>query len=224
MRRRKYKDAIPTGSNCIVLSKVIAKDYPALEALIASGANLDEITEEGYTPLGLALVLPDFKSIHLLIDGGANVNYVDKLGLTMMHIVVKMAESYISNSYTQEDVFELVKKLVDKGASMTYQDRRGNTPINVIAQRAKPSKSKMEIYTKLGKLLLYLDKDVSNTVQLRNNMGKSPLDYLAKNGNVALHDAVYEKLPHVQDKIKNELKAKELEAKKFLALDKELSR
>jgi hypothetical protein len=55
-------------------------------------------------------------------------------------------------------------------------------------------------------------------------MGKSPLDYLAKNGNTVLRDAIYEKLPHVQDKIKSELKEKELQAKKFLALDKELAR
>jgi hypothetical protein len=61
MRRRKYKDSIPTESSGIVLSKVIAKDYSGLEALISSGANLDERTSEGHTALGLALILSDLK-------------------------------------------------------------------------------------------------------------------------------------------------------------------
>lgn len=204
----------------VVINKVIAKDYEGLKALIASKHNLEGKDSNGHTPLGVALIAGDFAAAHALLDAGADVKPVDKLGLTIMHIVVRSCENYTELGSTQEEIFVLVRKLVEKGAVLNYQDRRGNTPINIVAQRAKPSKSTAELYTRLGKLLLSIDVDSSNTIQLRNNMGKSPLDYLVKNGNFLLRDAVYEKLPHVQDKLNQEARQREWEVNKFIALDK----
>ena len=55
-------------------------------------------------------------------------------------------------------------------------------------------------------------------------MGKSPMDYLARNGNVILRETIYDKLPSVQNRITEELKQKNLEIKKLIELDKELVR
>lgn len=222
MKQNKRNEHQINLSGDVVTAKVLSKDYESLKSLVTSKENIEARNIEGHTPLGVALTTADFTAAHILLEGGANVTTIDKLGLTLMHIVIKMCDSYITAGYSQDDIFSIVKKLVERGASLNYQDRRGNTPINIIAQRAKPNKSAVaELYTRLGKLLLSLDKDVSNTIQLRNNMGKSPLDYLIKNGNFLLRDAVYEKLPHVQDRLNREMQQREWEVNKFISLDKQ---
>lgn len=205
-----------------VMQAVVAKDNEKLAALVAKGSvDLNRKNSESQTPLACALLLKDLRAAETLIEAGADVNCVDALGFTLLHVTIKMCEDYLKDGHTQEEIFALIKRLASRGIKFDYQDRRGNSPINMVAQRAKPNKSMAELYTRMGKLLLSLDQNAPQTVQLRNNMGKSSLDYLAKNGNFLLRDAIYEKLPHVQDMMKSEIKRKEMEVKKFISLDKE---
>lgn len=70
-------------------------------------------------------------------------------------------------------------------------------------------------------MILSYDKDVSQTVQIKNNMGKTPLDYLSRNGNTILRDVVYELLPQNQEKMARIIEEGERAIKKALSMSKE---
>ena len=205
-----------------VAKKVIDKDYDGLKDLISRGKNLNNKDAEGKLPLEIALTNGDFDSATILIEGGADVNLSNKLGLTFLHIIIRNVENYIEVGHSQDKILSITESIINKGANLSLQERRGNTPINFVSQLAKANKPLTEVYTKLAKLFLALDKNVSNTIQIKNNMGKSPMDYLSRNGNLLLREAIYEKLPAVQNKITEELRQKDLEIKKLMSLGKEL--
>jgi ankyrin repeat protein len=224
-RKKQHSISIVAVVDNTVSDKIIAKDYAGIRDLIAQGKDLSNKNSEGKLPLEVALLNGDFDAAIILIEGGANVNSTSKLGLTFLHIIVRQIAEYVKLGRSQEEILSLVERLVKKGANLSLQERRGNTVINAIAQLAKANKPHTAIYTKLAKSLLSLDKNVSTTIQIKNNMGKSPMDYLARNGNTLLRDAMYEKLPAVQNKITEELKQRDIEIRKLIALDnKELIR
>lgn len=224
MGRRKQNDSnfVKEVVDNSVSEKIIAKDYEGLKNLISQCKNLNHKNSKGHLPLEVALLNTDFKAATMLIEGGVDINTTNKLGLTFLHIVIRQVEEYVKLGRSQDDVLSIAKKIILKGVDLSLQERRGNTSINSISQLAKANRPNTEIYTKLAKLFLILDKNVSDTIQIKNNMGKSPMDYLARNGNFVLREAIYAKLPSVQNKITEELKQKDLEIQKLMALDKEL--
>ena len=143
------------------------------------------------TPLDLAISLANLEAIEILIENGADLNIHNREGLTPMHQLIKNVDYFLENNISHDAIINTAKKLILKGALLTIQDRRGNTLINYVAQKAKANKSTTKTFTKLGKLLLSYDKDVTNTVQIKNNMGKTPQDYLSRNGNLLLREDVY---------------------------------
>jgi ankyrin repeat protein len=223
-RKKQHSISIVAVVDNTVSDKIIAKDYAGIRDLIAQGKDLSNKNSEGKLPLEVALLNGDFDAAIILIEGGANVNSTSKLGLTFLHIIVRQVAEYIKLGRSQEEILSLVERIAKKGANLSLQERRGNTAINAIAQLAKANKPHTAVYTKLAKALLSLDKNVSTTIQIKNNMGKSPMDYLARNGNALLRDAMYERLPSVQNKMTEELKQRDIEIKKLIALDKELIR
>lgn len=158
----------------------------------------------------------DLQIAKLLVDNGADVNRIDKLGFSPIYNLIKNISIFLQNNVDSEEVMQIFQLFLSKGAQLTTQDRRGNTPINYIAQHAKAPKTTNDLHTKIGKLLLAFDKNVSNTIQIKNNMGKSPLDYLSRNGNFILRDAVFSKLPHVQDAISRTIAETEEATKKMM--------
>ena len=217
-RRHSERNVIKEVIDNSISEKITAKDYEGLKSLIAQGKSLNNKNSEKNLPLEVALLNADFEAAAILIEGGANVNLVNRLGLTFLHIIIRQVEEYVKLGFSQDEILSVAKRVIDKGANLGFQERRGNTPINAISQLAKANKPN----TKLAKLFLVLDKEVSNTIQIKNNMGKSPMDYLARNGNSVLREAIYEKLPAVQNKISEEMKRKDIEIQKLMALDKEL--
>jgi hypothetical protein len=112
--------------------------------------------------------------------------------------LIKAVDAYVEKGVAAEKVLDVVKQLLQKGANVMLQDRRGNTLINYVAQKAKHGRPTTELYTKIGKMVLRHDKKAAETVRIKNNMGKSPLDYLSRNHNSVLRDVVYEYLAGVQ--------------------------
>ena len=224
MGRRKHNNSplIEEIVDNSISEKIIAKDYEGLKNLILQNKNLNSKNSAGQLPLEVALVNADFKSAAVILEGDVDVNITNKLGLTFLHIIIRHIEKYIKIGSSEDEILSITKKIIAKGTNLNFQERRGNTPINSISQLAKANKPNTDMYTKLAKVLLLLDKNVSDTVQIRNNMGKSPMDYLARNGNVILREAIYSRLPSVQNKITEELKQRDLEIQKLIALDKEL--
>jgi ankyrin repeat protein len=223
-KRQKTRIEVKEIIDNTISEKIAAKDYSGIKDLIAQGSDLNVKNSEGKSPLEVALLNADFKATDILIEGGANVNSTSKLGLTFLHVIIRKTEEYMALGRTQDEILSIIKKIIDKGADLCLQERRGNTAINALAQLAKANKPSAEIYTKLAKLLLALDQNISQTIQIKNNMGKSPMDYLARNGNILLREAMYEKLPYVQNKMSAELRQKNKAIEKLIALDKELVR
>jgi len=226
MGRRRQKGSSSIETKIIddaVIKKVIAKDYQGLKDLISQGKSLNNADMEGKLPLEVALINGDFTASNLLIDGGADAKATNKLGLTFFHILIRQIAEYTEAGISQDEIFSIVRNIATAGGNLGVQERRGNTPINSISQLAKANKPLTEIYTRTAKLLLTLDKDVSDTIQVKNNMGKAPMDYLARNGNIILRETIYEKLPAVRNRLMEEFKRKDLAIKKLLVLDKELA-
>ncbi len=222
--RQKECNRIETSAvDDAIIKKVIAKDYQGLKAAISQGKSLNNKDLEGRLPLEVALINMDFTATNLLIEGGADVNATNKLGLTFFHIIIRQIAEYVTSEVSQDEIFSIIRKIADAGGKLGAQERRGNTPINSISQLAKANKPLTEVYTRTAKLLLTLDKDVSDTIQVKNNMGKAPMDYLARNGNIILRETIYEKLPAVRNRLMEEFKKKDLAIKKLLMLDKELA-
>lgn len=63
------------------------RNVPAIEALLAAGANLEIADNEGCTPL-LTAVESDLQILILLLKKGANVNAVDNRGNTPLHLAI----------------------------------------------------------------------------------------------------------------------------------------
>lgn len=193
----------------------ILKDKPSI---------VNEKDTQGKLFLNLAIEI-DNKVAILLIESGADVNKLDTLGFTPIYNAIKSIDIFLTYDVSAEEIFQTFQTMITRGATLSVQDRRGNTPINYIAQRAKGIRSLNDIYTKVAKMLLALDKNASTTIQIKNNMGKSPLDYLSRNGNVILRDAVFSKLPHIQEAINRTIAETEAATKKILdsTSDKALS-
>lgn len=192
------------------------KDYKLVADLINNNPSLVSAKDSQNVPFFNVAINTDFKIARLLINKGTDVNQLDQLGFTPIYNLIKNIEVFLKYDIPSEEVIEMFQLVITSGAILDVQDRRGNTPINYIAQRAKSSKSIKDIYIKAGKLLLALDKNSSETIQIKNNMGKSPLDYLSRNGNFILRDAVFSRLPHVQEAINRTIAETEAATKKIL--------
>lgn len=150
-----------------------------------------------------------------LTTSGTDVNASDKFGLTPLYLIIKHIDTLLSFA-TSDEILQAFKLLLDNGAVPQIQDRRGNTPISYVVQHAKPGSIGFDLRTKIGKMLLAHDQDVSKTIQIKNNMGKSPLDYLARSGNLSLRDAVYTKLPHVKEAMQRTMAENDSMVRKIL--------
>ena len=143
------------------------------------------------TPLDLAISIANISATETIIKEGANLNIYNREGLTPLHQVIKNVEVFLSKNISAESIVDLAKSIIQKGANLSAQDRRGNTLINYVAQKAKANKATTKSYNKIGKLLLSHDQNATETVQKSNNMGKTPVDYLSRNGNIVLRDAIF---------------------------------
>ena len=193
-----------------------SKSYKLIEDLISQNPAIVNAKSSEKVPFINVAINTDFKIARLLINKGADVNQLDQLGFTPIYNMIKNIETFVTYDIPSDEIIEILQLIITKGAMLDIQDRRGNTPINYIAQRAKNSKSIKDIHTKAGKLILALDPKASETIQIKNNMGKSPLDYLSRNGNLILRDAVFSRLPHVQDAINRTIAETEAATKKIL--------
>jgi len=146
---------------------------------------------EKKTPLDLSISNANIIASEILVKNGANLNICNREGLTPLHQIIKSVELFLSRNISIESIVSLTKNIIIKGATLSAQDRRGNTLINYVAQKAKANKATTKAYNRIGKLLLSYDQNAAETVQKNNNMGKTPIDYLSRNGNLILRDSVF---------------------------------
>ncbi len=100
------------------LSKAVTDgNISAINALLASGANINAKNFEGWTPLHMAVMKNSRDIVELLISKGADVNAKGSRGLTPLHGAAIKG---------QRDIAEL---LISKGANVNAKTTFGATPM-----------------------------------------------------------------------------------------------
>lgn len=195
MRRRNFDTSkseatlVNTNIHIAILANNISDLSKSLKENIS---DINARNQNKSTPIDLAISTGNFQAVRMLIDTDkVDMEICNREGLTPLHQVIKNIEKFLSEGITSEIIIEITKKIISKVNKLDSQDRRGNTLINYVAQKAKANKPTTKTYTQIGRLLLLHDKNVSKTVEIKNNMGKTPLDYLSRNGNLILRDATY---------------------------------
>ncbi|KAM0235337.1 hypothetical protein ACHAP5_009732 [Fusarium lateritium] len=130
----------------------ISGDRDIMEMLVESGAELDTMTDRGYTPLSLAIDCGNRSVVELLISKGADIHLADNHGMTPLHrasqlghlkIVEQLIEHGAEISTLSKDTYtpllyaavsgqsEVVTLLLDKGADSSDADKNGYTSLHL---------------------------------------------------------------------------------------------
>lgn len=99
---------------------------PALNAMVAAKANLNEWSENGMTPLTLATDLGKMDILKLLIHAGADLDQANDAGDTPLTTAALTGN------------VEIFKELVSGGANLYQEDNNGYTPLNAAIKYDRP--------------------------------------------------------------------------------------
>jgi ankyrin len=135
-------------------------DMAKVQELLASGANLDTVDEEGYTSLHYASVIGHVDIVRLLIAKGANPDTTNIHGVTPLHHA-----SFSGNTV-------IAQLLIEKGADVNVADLWiDNTPLHAASEKG---------HVDMARLLIEKGADV-NAV---NSARKTPLINASEKGHV----------------------------------------
>ena len=96
-------------------------DIGEVNELIAGGAEVNAINEDGETPLHVAAEMGDIVAIQQLITAKADVNAKDKYGKRALHLASLGGHT------------EIVESLIAAGADVNIVDGSGQTPLHMAA-------------------------------------------------------------------------------------------
>jgi len=121
-----------------------------INRLISKGADIDAKTDEGATPLILAITNNKLNAVKVLLEYNPNLNTITRNSETPLLIAVK------------QRYFEITEALIRAGADVDYADRHGATPLHFASIYG---------YLDIVDLLLYYDA----SIDLKSQEGLSPL-------------------------------------------------
>lgn len=158
---------------------VLNRDATAVEALIKSGVDLNEIDDKyKRTPLMLACEYPSEPLVQLLAEGGADVNYKAGNGETAMYYLLTKAISNLGRGMTQynKDIVTMLKTLLKNGLDIDAAvDNQGNTALNLLCQAGYLA----DLNTTLAEEMI----DAGAHINQPNQAGITPLMSFAQRGN-----------------------------------------
>jgi ankyrin repeat protein len=121
MPQQATRNKKPTANQ--VTDAIWADDTNEIIRLVRAGAPLNELDDNGYPPLIIALLEEKNKdAARLLIDNNADVNLKSKDGMTPLYAAVNKRNK------------ELVALLIDKGARIDEPSLNGQTPLTWAVQ------------------------------------------------------------------------------------------
>merc|ERR1712034_264002 len=121
---------------------------------VEKGANVDQVANDGYTPLLISSQKGFLEVVQHLVEKGANVNQVANDGYTPLLIS------------SQEGFLEVVKYLVEKGANVNQVDNNGKTPLVLSLPK----------HIGVAKFLLRNNANIKTAKLLLNETDKTILD------------------------------------------------
>jgi Ankyrin repeats (3 copies)/Sel1 repeat len=114
-----------------LLRSVILNHRGVAESLLAKGADVNEKTPDGLTPLHYSAARGYKSMVELLLANNADVNVVDKNGWTPLHYAV------------QENQETIVELLLANGAEVNAKNNAGLTPLHLSADSGHESVSEL---------------------------------------------------------------------------------
>ncbi|MDT3405588.1 ankyrin repeat domain-containing protein [Mucilaginibacter terrae] len=160
---------------------VLNRDVTAVEAIIKSGADLDEMSDHyRRTALMLACEYPSAPMVELLLNGGANVNYRSGTGETAAFCLITKGISNFGRGMSQDlkDIVSMLRSLIAKGLDMDAEvNHEGDTVLNLICQAGYLA----DLNTQLAEEMV----EAGCNINKPNLAGKTPLMSFAARGNEA---------------------------------------
>ena len=132
-------------------------DTTVVAALLAGGADVNAVTEDGVTPLHLAAMRGDADLVAKLLAAGADARARDLRGRTPLHYAA------------MTDNTTVLDALLQSGADVRAADADGDTPLHLAARRVRPEAVRW--------LLAH-----GANVNVRNAEGQTPLHVLGASG------------------------------------------
>ena len=126
-----------------------AVDNDKIDGLIAAGANLSALNDQGQPPLILSIAHGFRRASLALIAGGANV----ELGST------DSPPLHLAAYYGAASVF---RALVDKGAKLDRLDARGRTPVHVAQAKRLQLEEKAKKFPRLTTNIVETTEQIDN--------------------------------------------------------------
>ncbi|RZM09948.1 MAG: hypothetical protein EOO88_48815, partial [Pedobacter sp.] len=158
---------------------VLNRDPVAVEALITSGVDLNEVDDKyRRTPLMLACEYPSEPLVRLLAKGGADVNFKTGNGETAMYYLLSKAITNLGRGMSQnnKDILKMLEVLLDNGLNIDETiDNESNTAINLLCQAGYLA----DLNTSLTEELIEAGADINQP----NQSGRTPLMSFAQRGN-----------------------------------------
>lgn len=158
---------------------VLNRDPTAVEALIKSGVDLNEISDQyRRTPLMLACEYASAPLVELLAQGGADVNFKAGNGETAVFYLLTKAITNLGRgmSQTNKEVVKMLQMLLANGLSVNAAvDNEGDTALNLLCQAGYLA----DLNATLVEDLIDAGADVNKA----NQLGKTPLMSFAAKGN-----------------------------------------
>jgi len=149
-------------------------DLDKLNALIATGVNVEAVDQYGRTAFIYASITSEFEAGKLLLNSGANINAMDNDGRTATHYTVLSRSSKRCRRF-------LKQLLIKRNADLSVCDLQGLTPLMLCAKsgyfklisNGRPDLAEMLI-------------DAGVDITYKNTKGWSALMFAAADGNVAV--------------------------------------
>lgn len=157
---------------------VLNRDPVAVEALIKSGVDLNQIDDQfRRTPLMLACEYPSEPIVKLLAEGGADVNFKTDNAETAVYYLLNKAVYNLGRGMSQytKDLLKMLHTLLANGLNANAAiDSDGNTALNSVCQAGYLA----DLNATFIEELIQANADLN----LPNQSGKTPLMSFAQRG------------------------------------------
>jgi ankyrin repeat protein len=113
-------------------------DYGRFKFIVDQGADVNEKSPSGLTPLFLALQCPvvDFEIVKYLVEKGADVRAKNDQQCGVLHLLIRnsLAHRGLTRVNEERKIRDIIKYLVDNGADVNLQDKtNAHRPIHLAA-------------------------------------------------------------------------------------------
>lgn len=113
-------------SKPLYLACIQLNEEETVKRLLKAGSDVNELNDDGETPLHCAIYSNSLKTILMLLEYGADINARDKNGNTPLHIAIKICSG--SNKYSKF----LIHELIQNGANTEVTNEKGISPTDMI--------------------------------------------------------------------------------------------